>query len=262
MLDFLQTYSAAVQAASGAISVVVTVVLVVVTIVYVKAAQKQATHAHNQVDELKKQRYDLQRPVVLPIGELQLPDKFHLDLAATKYDIKLQNVGPGVALIVCGVLFPPAPTEPPRILPTRYTLWRDAPLMPGDEPRPATLEIGKTLMDGAATLEGYQLYAPEKPTRWGLSMEGKYNVVARLSLTYEDSLGQKHAGIYDYVDLYGWQRVALIGNIEKDLEQIDNEARAVAVENSRPHFVPMLPGHRLPSLNRLAAILNRRPRQA
>lgn len=72
-------------------------------------------------------------------------------------------------------------------------------------------------------------------------MGGKYNVLARLTLTYQDIFRRKHAATFDYIDLYGWQCVALLSDIAKDLEDVNSqvaEARYAAVRNAANVLVP------------------------
>lgn len=80
-------------------------------------------------------------------------------------------------------------------------------------------------MTGDATIGGYPLYAPAKPTREEQMLGGHYNIVARLTLTYQDIFERKHAAVFDYIDLYGWRCIALLVDIPRDLDALDDEAR-------------------------------------
>jgi hypothetical protein len=121
------------------------------------------------------------------------------------------------------VLFPPEGQSTPGQLPPRYTLWREPSLRPGMSRR-VKLETGATVMNGDAMIGGYQLFAPRKPSL-GEMHGGRYNVLARLTLTYQDIYARRHAAIFDYVDLYGWQCIGVPTEVSQDLESVDREAR-------------------------------------
>jgi hypothetical protein len=183
-LNWLDANAGAIQGLGTIVLVVVTGILVWVTWTYAKAAKQQAEQAAKQVTEMQQQRFDQQRPVLHPSGDPPLTQDRNVDWwnTQTGCPILLRNVGSGVALIVCGVLFPPQPESPPKTLPPRYTVWRESPLLPAAE-RSLKLEVGKTKMNGDATIDGHSLFAPRKPTQQEMMIEGRYNVLARLTRT-------------------------------------------------------------------------------
>ena len=243
--DWLDVHASAIQGVSSVVLLAVTVVLVVVTFTYAKAAQRQAEQAEKQVAAIEQERLDRQRPIVYPLGQLPLTEDNHVDWAKLEgCDLRLENVGAGVALILCGVLFAPEPDTPPRILPDRFTVWREPPLLPGAS-RPIKLAIGKTIMNGDAKISEYPLFAPKKPTYHELTMGGRYNVLARLTLTYQDIFKRKHAAVFDYIDLYAWQCVVFLADIPSDLEDVDNVARGVMMRSAMPRFVSVPGGDQL-----------------
>lgn len=65
---------------------------------------------------------------------------------------------------------------------------------------------------------------------------GQYNVLARLTLTYQDIYLRKHAAVFDYIDLYAWQCVALLTDTETDLETIDSEVRRKMIQSVTPQL--------------------------
>jgi hypothetical protein len=105
------------------------------------------------------------------------------------------------------------------------------PLGPG-ESRPAKLRLGGTLIPGDAQLAGHELYAPPKPSQYELMVMGQYNIVARLTITWEDVFKRKHAGIYDYIDVFGWYCVGLFEDTERDLEDLNDHARSGALASA------------------------------
>lgn len=46
-------------------------------------------------------------------------------------------------------------------------------------------------------------------------------VTARLTLTYQDVEGRKHAAIFDYVQDHGWKQVKYLSNISKTLDELN-----------------------------------------
>jgi hypothetical protein len=220
----IQAVAGAIQAASTIVLVIVTVYLFRVTRTYADSAERQAQQAKRHVEESQQQRFDQHRPVVVPVGDLALNQDDLLDWFAQGYDVHLQNVGGGAALVVCAVMFPPEGTFPRDPLAQRYTLWREPALLPEELPQRFKLERGRTKMDGDARIGDHRLYAPKRPTRDERTLGGQYNFLARLTLTYGDIFMRKHAAVYDYIDLYGWQCVALLADVATDLEDIDQAA--------------------------------------
>jgi len=225
--DWLRDNQGAIQAVAAALQVAIAIILVLVTVTYARSAQRQADQAERQVEQTLQQRFDQHRPVIHPSGELPLTNGsqgYVVDWSKLE-SIELQNVGTGVALTICGVLFGPEPETPPRTRPTRCTIWREPPLLPGSPSRRVKLEEGRTVMNGDATIGGHRLFAPRTPSRQERMHYDRYNVVARLTLTYQDIFRRKHAAVYDYIDLWGWQCTALLSGIAKDLEDVADEAR-------------------------------------
>ena len=79
-------------------------------------------------------------------------------------------------------------------------------------------------MNGDAMIGPHKLFAPRRSTRGESIRGGHYNTLARLTLTYEDIFSHKHAAVFDYIDLYKWQCVALISDISTSLEDLDQKA--------------------------------------
>jgi hypothetical protein len=215
---------------SGAIQAAATIILIAVTIYYAWQAKRQADEVARQEKIANQQRFDAQRPVICPIGELPL-NHFRLDWTAAEHEISLRNFGSGVALTTCGLLFPPRAQLPSNIRPPEYSFWHQPPLGPG-ESRPAKLQLGGTLIPGDAQLAGHELYAPPKPSQYELMVMGQYNIVARLTITWEDVFKRKHAGIYDYIDVFGWYCVGLFEDTERDLEDLNDHARSGALASA------------------------------
>lgn len=225
---------------------VVTIVTAVATLVTAGAAvlvifiyRKQVAIGQEQVQVSQKQAnlalealYDSHRPLICPSGTLPITEG-NLDWNLKEYEVALQNVGSGIALNVCGVMMSPRPTIPPHMLEPRYTLWREPRILSNAPEKPYKMRLGVVTISGEAEIgkeKKYTLFAPQKPTDLQLRLDMAYNIIARLSLTYQDIFGWKHASIYDYIDLYGWQHVASIPKIAIDLEDLERQR---AVEGQR-----------------------------
>jgi hypothetical protein len=53
---------------------------------------------------------------------------------------------------------------------------------------------------------------------------GRYNIIARLTVTYEDVFKRKHAAVFDYIDVLGWYCVGLFEGTDPDLEGLNDQA--------------------------------------
>ena len=91
--DWVDMHAGAVQAGSSIVIAILTVALVWVT--------------HRYANVVKQQRFDLSRPVIHPSGAPPLMESRDVDWNQLDCELVLRNVGSGVALVVCGVLFPP-----------------------------------------------------------------------------------------------------------------------------------------------------------
>ena len=80
------------------------------------------------------------------------------------------------------------------------------------------------MMAGEATIGGYTLYAPLVPSAAERWQKGSPIAVARLTITYHDIFGHKHATIFDYMAWRQWRYVAFLRNIREDLEDRHVEA--------------------------------------
>ena len=213
-VDWFDIHAAAVQAGSSVVIAVLTIALVWVT--------------HRYADVVKQQRFDLSRPVIHPSGAPPLTESGDIDWNKSRCELQLRNIGNGIALIVCGVIFPPEPKDQVGILPARYTLWREPTIPMEPDDRAYKFQQGVTKIPGEAKIGPHTLFAPSRstprrPTRAESMLHGRYNTLARLTLTYEDIFRHKHAALFDYIDLYGWQSIGLISDISTSLEELDRK---------------------------------------
>jgi hypothetical protein len=208
------------------------VVVALTLIVYwflLQATRDQVTELRKQTDENHSQnleaQHDRYRPLVYPTGNIPATDDGrYVDWGRGRWGVDLKNAGAGVALTICGVFFGPKPTRPDHAKTERYTLWRDQPLLAQEQRSAAPMEFGASMVSGHDIIDSHTLYAPPEPT-YDEMLQGTPWVVARLTLTYRDIFGRKHASISDYHQLHGWQPVAFLANITDDLIDLDCRAR-------------------------------------
>ena len=248
------------------ITAVATVVLAIITGIYVRKTSDLVTIGHQQITQAADDRYALQRPVVYPAGSIttifhEKDDSalYHIRHTAhgreaspasneeaapamlTSFEpwqgnwnersvrVPVSNGGAGAAFDLCGVLLGIA--DDPAILPNRFTLWKDIPL-PAAASRDAILAHGMTMISGTARIGGSPLQPPPKPNPGEVMIGAIPWYIARLTLTYKDVFGRKHAAMFDYSSQERWENAVFLDNVEHDLADLDREARPA------PHPMP------------------------
>jgi hypothetical protein len=118
-----------------------------------------------------------------------------LDYAQSDLPIELMNVGTGVALNIWGVLVPPK--NIPRI---PYAFRNQGHLLQDKEDK-IVFRIGQynSFFIEKDKIGVYDLWPSSELTQEGTTNILRY--VARLTLTYTDVFGNKHATIYDYTQV-------------------------------------------------------------
>ena len=166
--------------------------------------------------------HTLNLPILAPRTPLQLRNN-DLNWDAQHYTVSIKNVGTGVALNIWGVLLPPKKTETVD-LPSHYCLRAHAPISQADkdidtffllEEKKDFSDVMLEKQDG--TSEKYSLCPPSPDLA---SDSGKYAYVARLTITYTDVFGRKHASIYDHTNQHRWKFVVHLDDICNDLEDL------------------------------------------
>lgn len=211
-----------------------TLVAVVLTLVVywllLRATRDQVAELRKQTTENYQQnreaQYDRYRPLVYPTGKIPyLPDdNRYVDWARGPWGVDLKNAGAGVALTIYGVFFGPKPTRADQAQTERYTLWRDQPLLASESRSAAPMSLGGSMVGGNDSIGSHTLYGPPEPTYVEMH-KGVPWIVARLTLTYLDIYGRKHASISDYHQLHGWQPAAFLVDIPDDLTDLNRRAQ-------------------------------------
>lgn len=218
-----------------------------------RSAQEQVKVSQAQNQQTLESERDAQLPVLMPIAQLmaigfvrnettglETPwNKPGYDPNQSKVPVKIKNVGPGIALNIWGIVFGPEPTdETQRVMEQHHSHRYGLPLEPvtaessstsPTAPRNTVETVwsagGVAVWGNAEITDGtkhYTLYAPRKPSLAD-TMRGNAEKVARLTLTYSDIFGRKHAAIYDLTAQMVWENVAYVRNIQHDLDEMQQE---------------------------------------
>lgn len=208
-----------------------------------QAGQKQVKVSQEQFRQSVEAERDAQLPVLVPIepllcaeygqhtetGLYAQPTKSGYDRTLPFARIAIKNAGPGIALNIWGVVFESEPEwDSLRETGQHHSHRYDIPLGPGQDIKKdwtagsVPVRGDKEMVDITAA-KRYRFYAPRQPTL-AESQRGETEKVARLTLTYSDIFGRKHAAIYDFTMQHQWENVAYLRNIEQDLSDMEREA--------------------------------------
>jgi len=176
--------------------------------------------AFNQMKEERKRAQETQRaslrPLLIPVNPLGLVPNPDNDAVAefwsgsgrlSGHEVEIENVGSGVATNVCGVILPPI--EPTPDTDKVFSMRLPRPIANG-QPLHGHFEIGAILIFPGNHIENISLFAPKNPF-----------YLLRLTLTYWDVLGLKHASVFDLNRNLVWEQVAILNEISQDLRDID-----------------------------------------
>ena len=203
------------QLATNIINIIVAVATVAAVIIAFRAIlenRKQARDDWKHTQQLAQaERQHQGMPVLVPISEISnftpLPNK-----TMPIQEITIQNIGNGAAFNIHCVLF--------FSLSNRYTSWNNGPVSASSSWK-ITLGQGQnnTVLGMKNSVDGkYHLYNDNDPN---------YRA-GRLTMTYRDLFDIQHVSIFDYLipapREYRWVQVAIKSEIEKDLEDLDNES--------------------------------------
>ena len=189
-------------------------------------AQKQAQEAQEEARrQFLEAQYAASHPLIVPIvpeaGFEQLSKlQAQFPWNAPFVDIKIRNVGTGIATNVWGVVMP---SEPMPNSAFQFSHRYACPLSVNEE-EVAYFTKGGTLFTCDDKIGQYTLCVPkERAPEEGFANtnDRRDRCVVRLTLTYADIFGRKHASIFDYTLTNMWVCVAFIPDIEHDLGEMD-----------------------------------------
>lgn len=186
-----------------------------------KSGQKQVEIGEHQI-------YAQQQPVLVPTGTptFQADHTNWLKWDENEQPLGLRNVGTGTAFNVASALYGclsyvimngSTYGRDTNSADTHWTCWLGVPIV-ADETVEATHLLGNGVFLGVHRfIHMYPLHAPHEPVPSELMMSEAVWVVARLTTTYHDIFGRKHASIFEWVNNRGWQRLATVSDIARDL---------------------------------------------
>jgi len=191
-----------------------------------------------QNDLAQRELFASNRPIVIPTWkfspQLNADGTKWIDLTGDQV-IRIQNIGPGVALNLSIVMFGPPPASPSGLLPNRVISWLEPPLRSGEE-RTITLKPGSSNFNGDVRIDNdpqLSLFAPPTPSARDLMLGAADHFLARLTMTYHDVLGRRHSGTYDADVLSRWLSRSYREGIATDLWDIESDLGASRVEAAR-----------------------------
>ncbi len=174
-------------------------------------------------------QYNASRPLLVPVAP-DLTEQYDVDVPIT-FDwnndtsfVTIQNVGVGIAINIWIAMLPPALATESI---TQYASRLGSPLAAGSGPVKVYLNQGATQFQESDHVQGYTLSVP--PERAAGLAERADHFLARLSITYQDIFGRKHASLFDLSDRGIWVNVAFLTPIERDLGDLDAARQRVVV---------------------------------
>ena len=202
-------------------------------------AQRQIREAY---EEGRKQFLEVQyaqyRPLLVPLFADRGEPPITIDWSTEDKLMRVQNVGTGVATNIWGVFMPS--TRNGAI--PQYSKHFPVPIYAGESlssavPYSQYFTRGGTIFDGDDKIDEHSLCVPEEraPAQNSNHSSRRDRCIARLTLTYHDIFGRKHASIFDLTQSGGWVEIAMLPNITHDLGDLDEakvrSATAVQVES-------------------------------
>ena len=174
-----------------------------------RQSQEALAVAREQIEQSKQ-------PILIPLSTLPLTAVIgELDFTHSELLLELMNVGTGVALNIWGVL-----VAPKNISRTPYSFSNQAHLLQGQSDK---FVFGTSVFHSFTEndkIGEHDLWPSSELTQVGTGKALRY--AARLTLTYIDVFGNKHATIYDYTHA-NEQKIVTHACIQHDLEDMYKE---------------------------------------
>ncbi len=176
-----------------------------------RQSQEALALAHEQIGQGKQ-------PILIPLSALPLTAVVgQLDYTHSELPLVLMIVGTGVALNIWGVLVPPQ-----NIPQTPYSFSNQAHLLQSKEDKVIFRKSQSYFFTEKDKIGELDLRPSSELTKVGTIDVLRY--AARLTLTYIDVFGIKHATIYDYTNANEWKVVAHF-RVQHDLEDMYKEKK-------------------------------------
>lgn len=214
-------------ATATAIAALATLLAVIVGISGIRIGRALAHEAYEQAEkslemgrhQFLEAQYNASRPLIVPTAP-DLSEQYAAEEPITfvwnaNSFVTIQNVGTGIATNIWIAILPPAPMPDST---SQYVSRLGSPLPAASGPVKVYLRQGDQFSE-SDSLKGYSLTVP--PDRVAGPAGSADTFLARLSTTYHDIFGRKHASIFDLNDRGIWVNVAFLPNIEHDLGEIE-----------------------------------------
>lgn len=214
-------------ATATAIAALATLLAVIVGISGIRIGRALAHEAYEQAEksleagrqQFLEAQYNASRPLLIPTApdlseQYETEEPITFDWNANSF-VTIQNVGTGIATNIWIAILPPAPVPGST---AQYVSRLGSPLPAASGPVKVYLRQS-ALFSESDSLKGYSLTVP--PDRAASPADRADSFLARLSITYHDIFGRKHASIFDLSDRGLWVNVAFLPEIERDLSDID-----------------------------------------
>jgi hypothetical protein len=170
----------------------------------------------------RRQLASQRRSILIPQSPPNIPENVPPDIKeiagnpqwlanTSDVQIRLYNVGSGTALSICGVLI--LQPHDPKTLPKQFSVFEQLPIAPGDS-REIIFREGGTLFTEQERIGGIPLGVPQEEEK-----------IARLTLTWRDEAGLKHAAVFDLDHRKRWLFVGFRHEIPEDLWDMDEKKR-------------------------------------
>jgi hypothetical protein len=179
-----------------------------------------------QIQTTRRQSLETQQAQVRPLLVPQSEINAHATLriwSQRELIINLKNVGAGVAVNIWGVILPP--NEVRTDVPPQFNLRAPDPIANGDKSG-YKFQLGGSVFTGQERIGQIELGAPKgEAVETDISelnqMDRRDRYVARLTLSYEDIYGLKHASIYSLTSTGAWVCTKVLSNISESLRDFD-----------------------------------------
>ena len=163
-------------------------------------------------------QYNTSRPLLVPAAadlsearDLEEPMTFEWN---SEVFVTIQNVGTGLATNIRMLVQPPALALEDL---SPYVCRLGSPLPANSDPVKVYLHPGATRYSESERLGGHSLYLPPEQAAGPAGSTDHF--LARLSITYQDIFGRKHASIFDLSAWGIWVNVAFLPTLERDLAE-------------------------------------------
>lgn len=172
-------------------------------------AEKAIAEGHHQ---FLQAQYNASRPLVVPMApdlseQQESGEPITFDWTSDYTFVTIQNVGVGIASNIWIAMLPPAPAPDSS---AQYVSRPGSPLPAASGAVKVYLNQG-ALFHERDSLGEHTLSIPPEGN------SGTDRFVARLSITYHDIFGRKHASIFDLSDRGLWVQAAFLTHIKRDL---------------------------------------------